>query len=202
MDFLAPRYPLLIVLSGPSGVGKDTVLRRLQARRLPLHFVVTATNRSPRRGEVDGRDYFFISTAQFEKLIAENELLEYSVVYNDYKGVPKQQVRAALASGRDVIMRVDVQGAAKIRALVPEAVLIFLNAESPESLQRRLSARDADTPESLQIRLAAAQREVEQATLFDYLVINREQAVEATVDKIVAIIEAEHCRVKPRRVEL
>ena len=111
------RPPLLIVISGPSGVGKDTVIQRMKERRLPFHFVVTATTRPPRAGEVHGRDYFFVTKDEFAAMIESDELLEYAYVYNDYKGIPKQQVREALASGQDVIMRVDVQGAAKIRQL-------------------------------------------------------------------------------------
>jgi guanylate kinase len=100
--------PLLVVLSGPSGVGKDTVIQRMKERQLPFHFVVTATTRHPREGEVHGRDYFFVSSDEFAALIESDELLEYAHVYNDYKGIPKQ-VREALASGQDVIMRLDVQ---------------------------------------------------------------------------------------------
>ena len=124
-DLLHPR-PLLVVISGCSGVGKDAVLNGLKERNQPFHFVVTATSREPRAGEVHGRDYFFVSREEFEKMIAGDELLEYANVYNQYKGIPKLQVRQALESGKDVIMRLDVQGAAKIRSLCPEAVLIFL----------------------------------------------------------------------------
>ena len=114
-----PRSPLLIVISGPSGVGKDTVLQRMKERGLPFHFVVTATTRPQRPGEVDGVDYFFLTHDQFADMIEHNELLEHAIVYNDYKGIPKQQVRQALASGQDVVMRIDVQGAETIRTSVP-----------------------------------------------------------------------------------
>ena len=135
---LPQRQPLLIVISGPSGVGKDTVLQRMKERRMPFHFVVTATTRPPRSGEVHGRDYFFISNDQFAEMIDTHELLEWARVYNDYKGIPKQQVRDALASGQDVIMRLDVQGAATVRSLSPQAVLIFLAPASETELVDRL----------------------------------------------------------------
>jgi guanylate kinase len=111
-DFnLVQPKPLLIVISGPSGAGKDTILQRMKERELPFHFVVTATTRPRRENEIDGRDYFFVSKDEFARMIDEDELIEYAIVYGDYKGIPKQQVRDALTSGKDVIMRIDVQGA-------------------------------------------------------------------------------------------
>ncbi|MCS6910926.1 MAG: guanylate kinase [Anaerolineales bacterium] len=196
------QTPLLIVISGPSGVGKDTVLQRMKERRMPFHFVVTATTRPPRPGEVHGRDYFFISRDEFAEMIEKDELFEWAHVYNDYKGIPKQQVREALASGRDVIMRLDVQGAATVRRLAPEAVLIFLSPGSEAELVRRLSERKTETPEGLKLRIATARREMERMNEFDYCVVNRDMALEATVDQIIAIIAAEHSRVHPRRVKL
>jgi guanylate kinase len=201
--FHRPPQPLLIVLSGPSGVGKDTVLQRMKERRLPFHFVVTATTRPPRAGEVDGRDYFFVSSDQFAEMIEQDELLEYAIVYNDYKGIPKQQVREALASGQDVIMRVDVQGAARVRALAGEgAALIFLTVESEDELEKRLRARKTETPEGLNLRIATARKELERMEFFDYCVVNHDMTLDETVDQIIAIIAAEHSRVKPRRVKL
>ena len=135
-----PR-PVLVVLSGPSGVGKDSVILGLKESGYPFYFVVTATTRPKRHNEVDGIDYHFVSVGDFAEMIENNELLEYAVVYGDYKGIPKKHVREALASGQDVIMRIDVQGAATIRALVPNAVTIFLTAESEEELVRRLPLR-------------------------------------------------------------
>ena len=129
--------PLLVVISGPSGVGKDTVIQRMKERHIPVHFVVTATTRPPRKDEVHGVDYFFISADLFAEMINRDELLEYAIVYNDYKGIPKEQVRQALASGKDVVMRIDVQGAAKIRALSPGAVLIFLTTQDEEEMVNR-----------------------------------------------------------------
>jgi guanylate kinase len=132
---LMPNHaePLLVVISGPSGVGKDTVVDRMAARNLPFHFVVTATTRLPRDDEVHGVDYFFYTKDKFAEMIGQDELLEYAVVYNEFKGIPKAQVLEALASGKDVVMRLDVQGAATIRKLFPDALLIFLTTENPQN---------------------------------------------------------------------
>ncbi|MBL8045083.1 MAG: guanylate kinase [Anaerolineales bacterium] len=199
---VARREPLLVVISGPSGVGKDTVLQRMKERRMPFHFVVTATTRAARTGEVHGRDYFFISKDEFAEMIEKEELLEWAHVYNDYKGIPKQQVRDALASGKDVVMRLDVQGAASVRLLSPGAVLIFLAPASEEELVRRLSERKTETPEGLKLRIATARRELDRMKEFDYCVVNPDYALETTVDEIIAIIRAEHSRVHPRKVTL
>ncbi|MCA9932287.1 MAG: guanylate kinase [Anaerolineales bacterium] len=198
-----PRHPLLIVISGPSGVGKDTIARRLIDRSPDsFYFVVTATTRPPRVGEVNGRDYFFVTTDEFARMIEENELLEYAVVYNDYKGVPKQQIRDALASGRDVIMRVDVQGAATIRKLVPNAIFIFLVAESEEALVKRLRERKSETAEGLQLRIATARQEMKRITEFNYCVVNPDDARDQAVDSMLAIMEAERCKVGQKPVTL
>jgi guanylate kinase len=197
-----PSSPLLIVISGPSGVGKDTVIQRMKERQLPIHFVVTATTRPPRPDERHGVDYFFISREEFARMIEEDELLEYAIVYGDYKGIPKQQVREALASGKDVIMRIDVQGAATIRRLVPDAVLIFLTTASEEELVERLKRRKTESAEDLSLRIATARQELKRMEAFDYIVVNHEHALEETVDTIVAIITAEHHHIPPRKVSL
>jgi len=194
--------PLLVVLSGPSGAGKDSVLRRMKERGLPFHFVVTATTRPPRPGERDGVDYFFVSREKFAEMIEQGELLEYALVYNDYKGIPKEQVRRALAGGKDVMLRVDVQGAATVRRLCPEAVLIFLTTETEEELVRRLQKRKTESPEDLKLRIATARKELERLPEFDYVVVNREGRLDETVDVIIAIITAEHHRVPHRKVRL
>jgi len=195
--------PMLIVISGPSGVGKDTVLHLMEERGdQPFHFVVTATTRPIREGEVHGRDYFFVSSDMFAKMIEEDELLEYAIVYNDYKGIPKQQVRDALASGKDVIMRLDVQGAATVKKIAPEAVLIFLTTQTEEELVSRLRARKTETAEGLNLRIATARQELKRADEFDYVVINREDQLNDAVDTIQSIIHAEHHRTHPRKVSL
>lgn len=194
--------PLLIVISGPSGVGKDTVVHCLKERQVPFQFVVTATNRPPRTDEVDGVDYIFVSTAEFAEMIEENELLEYASVYGDYKGVPKEQVRQAFGSDKDVVMRLDVQGASTIRQLAPDAVLIFLLAGSEEEMVQRLRDRQTDTEDAIKMRVATARQELKRIDEFDYCVVNPQGDVDAAVDQILAIIAAEHARVDQRRVEL
>ncbi len=194
--------PLLIVISGPSGVGKDSVVQRMQERGYPFHFVVTATSRPPRPGEVHGVDYYFFSREEFEAMIEHDELLEHAIVYGQHKGIPRAQVQEALASGQDVVMRLDVQGAATIRRIVPEAVLIFLSASSDEELYNRLRARHTESEEELRLRIAKAREEMRHLPEFDYLVINREGHLDEAVDKIWAIIQSEHCRVHQRRITL
>lgn len=196
------ELPLLVVISGPSGVGKDKTLTRMKELGYPFYFVVTATTRPKRSSETHGVDYFFISMTEFAEMIEQGELLEYAVVYGDYKGIPKAQVRQALASGQDVIMRIDVQGAQTIRRLVPEAVLIYLSAESEEALVRRLSERKTEPEAQLKMRIATARQELKRLDLFDYLVINAEDELDETCRKIAAIITAEKCRVKQRQITL
>jgi guanylate kinase len=192
--------PLLIVISGPSGVGKDTVIQRMIERNLPFHFVVTATTRPPRPNEVNGKDYFFYSHNEFMEMIKNGELLEHAVVYDDYKGIPKAQVRDALASGKDVMMRLDVQGAATIRNLYPQALLIFLSPQDEAEMINRLHERKTESAERLKLRIASARKEMTQIEAFDYIVINREMHLDETVDTIISIIVAEHHRVKQRKV--
>lgn len=194
--------PLLIVISGPAGVGKDSVVQGLRKRGRPFHFVVTVTDRPPRPGEVHGKDYFFVSSEEFGRMIEQGELLEHAVVYGQRKGVPKRQVREALASGKDVVMRVDVQGAATIRRLAPEAVLIFLTASCEEELVQRLRQRGEDSPEQIQERIATTRDEMKRLSEFDYVVVNRDGELDRAVDDVLAVIRAEHCRTKPRKVSL
>ncbi len=193
---------LLVVISGPSGVGKDSVLRRMQAREVPFHFVVTATTRKARDTEMHGRDYVFISTDEFAEMIEQDELLEYAIVYGDYKGIPKQQVRDALASSQDAVLRLDVQGAATIKEIFPDALLIFLTTATEEELERRLRERKSESPEGLKLRIATARKELQRLHEFDYWVVNAEDHLEETVNNILAIIVAEHRRVAHRVVSL
>jgi guanylate kinase len=194
--------PLLIVISGPSGVGKDTVIRCMRERGLPFHFVVTATTRPARRNEKNGVDYLFLSKDEFAEMIEQDELLEYAIVYNDYKGVPKKQVRDALSTGKDVVMRVDVQGAETVRKLAPQALLIFLTTKDEEELVRRLRTRKSEDVEGLNLRIAMARQELKQINLFDYVVTNHDNRLGETIDTIEAIIRAEHHRVHHRKVTL
>jgi guanylate kinase len=201
--FITPAHtPLLIVISGPSGIGKDAVVQALKKSEDSTHFVITMTTRAPRKDEVNGVDYFFVSTQEFECLIAQGELMEHALVYSDYKGIPKAQVRQALASGKDVIMRLDVQGASTVRSLCPDAVLIFLTANSREEWLERLESRHSESAEDLALRIATAEAEFARLQDFDYIVVNGECALDETVDAIKAIITAEHQRVIPRKVTL
>jgi guanylate kinase len=194
--------PLLIVLSGPSGAGKDTVVQRMKERGLPFHFVVTATTRPKRPNETHGQDYLFVSKEEFAGMIERNELIEYAIVYGDYKGIPRTQVREALNSGQDVVMRLDVQGAETVRKLAPEALLIFITTESEDELVRRLQQRKTETSDSLAIRIATARRELKRVEAFDYVVVNHDFQLDEAVEMIRAIIQAEHHRVRQRKVDL
>ncbi len=194
--------PLLVVLSGPSGVGKDSALMRMRELGFPFHFVVTANSRPQRPGEVDGLDYHFVSTDRFEEMIAGDELLEWAVVYGQYKGVPKWEVRQALDSGRDVVMRLNIDGVARVKEIAPDCVSIFIAPGSIEELRRRLELRRTDSPADIERRLATAREELEQVERFDYVVINHEDRLDETVGQIRAIIVAEKHRVHPRRIRL
>jgi guanylate kinase len=194
--------PLLIVISGPSGVGKDTVLQAMKDCSLPFHFVVTTTTRPPRPEEVHGKDYFFVSKEEFARMIENDEFFEYAIVYKDYKGNTRKQVHDALASGQDVVMRLDVQGAATVRKLAPQAVLVFLTTQSERELVERLKARKMDAAEDLGLRIATAQQELKRAGEFDYVIVNADGCLDETVETVIAIIRAEHHRVNPRKVSL
>jgi len=195
-----PALPLLVVLSGPSGVGKDSILMRMRDIGFPFHFVVTATSRAQRPGERDGYDYHFVSKERFEEMIARGELLEWAEVYGHYKGIPKHEIRQALQSGRDVILRIDVQGAATIKRLAPEAVFVFLAPGSFEELRNRLQWRRTESPDQMERRLDKARHEMDAVDEFDYVVVNREDRLDDAVGQIRAIIVAEKQRVRPRRV--
>jgi guanylate kinase len=200
------RSPLLIVISGTSGAGKDSVaralVRRMEDMGYPVHFVVTATSRPKRGNEVEGVDYIFVSKDDFERMIAENELLEYAIVYDQYKGIPRRQARDAMASGKDVVMRLDVQGAATIRRLAPDAVSVFITASSEQELAERLRRRHTESEEQLCLRLQAARRELLQVQEFDYVVPNVNGKLEQTVDIVMSIVIAEKHRANPRRAQL
>jgi guanylate kinase len=194
--------PLLIVISGPSGVGKDAVINRLQEVKRDMHFVVTATTRPMREGEVHGKDYIFMDKAKFEDLIEKGELLEHALVYGDYKGIPKQQVRKALGKGTDVVLRLDVQGAAFIRKLIPESISIFLVAESERALVKRLLARKTEPLDAALVRVETARKETQRIAEFDFVVENPSGKLDETVEKICSIIDAEKVRVKQHKIRI
>ena len=194
-------WPLLVIISGPSGVGKDATLMRMRELGFPFHFVVTATDRPKRPGEIPGVDYHFLSTDEFERMIRDGEFLEWANVYGQLKGIPKWEVRDALATGKDVVLRIDVQGAATIRALAPDAILIFMVAKNEEELRSRLQWRRTDSPEQIERRIQTARQELEHIRNFDYVIVNEEARLDETVGQIRSIIRAEKQRVLPRRVD-
>ncbi|KAM0042649.1 putative guanylate kinase [Helianthus debilis subsp. tardiflorus] len=199
---LAPSSrPLVIVISGPSGVGKDCLIKCLTEVRKNIHFVVTATSRPMRPGEVHGKDYFFVSKEEFLTMVENDELLEYALVYGDYKGIPKQQIRDYMAKGYDIVLRVDIQGASTLRKILGDsAVFVFLVAESESELVMRLIDRKTESKESLMVRVATAREELKQMKNFDYVVVNAEGKLESCVKMMEAIIDAEKAKVVQRRV--
>ncbi len=197
-----PPAPLLIVLSGPSGAGKDAVLARMKELGRPLRYVVTMTTRTRRPNETDGVHYRFVSVTDFQRLTEAGELLEFASVYGHWYGTPRQDVRQGLAAGEDVIVKVDVQGAASIRKLAPEAVLIFLTPPSVDELMQRLRQRRTESTFDLELRMKTAEQEYERVPMFDYLVFNRHDEVDRAVADVTAIIAAEKSRVAPRNVSL
>lgn len=199
---LPKQTALLVVISGPSGVGKDSVLRGLKEQGLPFRFVPTMNTRAKRPEETDGVDYFFVTTAEFVSLLEQGELLEHAVVYGDYKGIPKRPIREALNSGQDVVLRVDVQGAATLKRLIPEAVFVFLTAPSEAELVQRLSDRKTESAESLRLRIATAREELGRIPEFDYVVVNHADRLAEAVQDVIGIVRAEHCRVHQRKVTL
>lgn len=191
--------PLIIVISGPSGVGKDAVINKLREVREGIHFVVTATSRAKRPGEVDGKDYYFITKEEFLSLVERNELLEHALVYGDYKGVPKQQIRDYMAKGFDIVLRVDIQGAATLRRILGQsAIFVFLVAESESALVNRLIDRKTETAETLLVRIATAREEVKHVKNFDYVVVNAQGKLENAVKLLESIIDAEKAKVRQR----
>ena len=194
--------PLLIVLSGPSGVGKDAVLARMRKSGHPLHYVVTATTRSKRAREKDGLDYHFLSRKQFQQMIDKHRFLEWANVYGNYYGVPKDEVRPALSKGLDTMVKVDVQGAAAINRILPQAILIFLMPPSLKALEKRLNRRRSESSQDLALRLARAEEETKSLPLFDYVITSDQDKLDEVVSQIDAIVIAEKCRVEPRIVAL
>jgi guanylate kinase len=202
IPFNLPRGPLLIVLSGPSGAGKDVVLSRLSELGYPLRYITTVTTRSQRVNEEDNIDYQFISTEKFQEMISGNELLEWANVYGNWYGVPKQPVKQALDKGQDTIVKVDIQGVATIKKILPQAVFIFLTPPSMEEVITRLKQRHTESALDLALRIKTAEEEIKQLSLFDYVIINKQDEVDLAVSEIKAIISAEKCRVNRKKITL
>ena len=196
------RPPLLIVLSGPSGVGKDAVLSRMREQSKPYHFTVTATTRPRRTNETNGVDYIFLSGERFHQMIESEDLLEWAEVYGHLYGVPKAQVVGALREGQDVIIKADVQGAATIKKLAPDAVFIFLTAPTMADLADRLRLRMTESTEALQLRLSTAEAEMREASKFDYVVTNQQDRIDDTVREIEGIVARERHKSPLRKIAL
>jgi len=197
-----PSKPLLIVLSGPSGAGKDTILSRMEKSGYPIEFITTVTTRPRRAKEKNSVDYHFVSEEIFQKMLKKNELLEWANVYGKWYGVPKAPVKRALEQGRDVIVKVDIQGAATIKKIMPQAVFIFVAPPSMEELTARLKGRQTESNLECDLRLKTAKEEMKKLPLFDYMVVSRRGEIDQAVSEIEAIITAEKHRVKPREISL
>jgi len=197
-----PTGPLVIVISGLSGAGKDAVLSRLKASGFSFEHITTVTTRPRRAKEVDNVDYHFITGEKFQEMIERNDLLEWAKVYDNWYGVPKKPVQQALNREQNVVIKTDVQGAATIKKLLPQAVFIFLTPPSIEELILRLKQRRTESPAELALRTKTAEEELKQLPLFDYIVLNRQDEIDRAVADIEAIITAEKCRVTPREITL
>jgi len=194
--------PLLVVLSGPSGAGKDAVLNLMRELGYPFEYITTVTTRPRRAGEKDNIDYRFISAESFQEMVEHEELLEWANVYGNWYGVPREPLKQALDRGEDVVVKVDIQGAATIKKILPQAVFIFLMPASMEELGARLEQRRTESPFDLDLRLRTAEEETKQLPLFDYVVMNKQGGIRRAVADIKAIVAAEKCRVVARQVSL
>ena len=192
----------VFILSGPSGVGKDSVTNELKRQGFPIGFCVTATTRPPRQGEVSGVNYFFTDELTFLRMRDNDELLEWALVHDNHYGIPRWQVREGLRAGNDVMITVDVQGGETLRRKLPGAVFIFLAPPKLEDLLPRLVKRGTESPDELEKRLRNAEREMQQWPRYDYLVLNHSDRLHEAVETIKAIITAERHRATPRLVTL
>jgi guanylate kinase len=183
---------ILFVVSSPSGGGKGTLIQRVLNKVPNLSYSVSFTTRAPRNGEVNGREYFFITPERFEQMIAANEFLEWAQVHTKLYGTSRQQVVNEVAAGRDIILEVDVQGAASVRGLLPDSVSIFILPPSFAILKRRLEARGTDSPEELDLRLRNAHLELKDYSAFEYLILNDD--VDRAAEQMTAIVHAERAR--------
>ncbi|MFC1902806.1 guanylate kinase [Chloroflexota bacterium] len=201
-QFHQAERPLLIVLSGPSGAGKDAVLNRMKKSGYPLEYITTVTTRPRRVKEKNGVDYHFVSTESFQEMIAHNQLLEWANVYGNLYGVPRRPVKQALDRGQDVILKVDIQGATTIKKILSQAIFIFLMPSEMEELATRLKQRHTESPFDLALRTKTAEEEMKQLSLFDYVVVNKQGEIDLAVSDIEAIITAEKRRVNAREIAL
>lgn len=182
----------LIVLSGPSGVGKSTVVFKAIENRTDICFSTSVTTRKPRPGEIDGREYFFVTPDEFKEMIANEELLEHAVYVANSYGTPRKYVEQKLEAGMNVILDIEVQGARQVNEKMPEAIKIFIAPPSLSDLRKRLEGRGTETERAIEARLIRARQELDEADFYDYLIVNDD--VEKAASELNAIITAEHCR--------
>ncbi len=193
---------LLIILSGLPGAGKDTVIGRMKESGLMLEYIVTVTTRAKRESEQNEVDYHFTTTEKFQRMIKNNQLLEWANVYGNFYGVPKKPVKEALKARKDAFLKVDIQGAKTLKKIFPEAIFIFLIPPSKEELLNRLKTRQTESPSDLKLRLKTAEEEIKKLSLFDYVVVNWQDKIDLSVSVINAIVTAEKHRIKPREIDL
>ena len=178
----------IFVISGPSGVGKDTILEKMADHGMPYHFVITVTTRKARTGEKEGVNHFFVSEEEFQKMKNENMLIESAFVYGNYYGVPKTQVEEPILSGQNVLIRVDIQGAERLRKLYPAATLILIKPSTIDDLKDRLIERGTNTKKEMTKRLKSAISEMENTTIFDYEIINFKNQLDKAIFELEDII--------------
>jgi guanylate kinase len=198
-----PASGLVFVLSGPSGVGKSTLIEQLKRDKFPITHCVTATTRPRRQGEEHGVHYYFLDEAEYDTLLEKQQFLEHAVVHNLYRyGIPLDSIRNGLRRGKDVILAPDVQGASTVRWKLPNAITIFLRPPSLEELAPRLAARNTEASEERRIRLETAEREMQRMSEYDYVIVNHRDRLDQAVSDLKAIVTAERLRVCPRTVTL
>jgi guanylate kinase len=198
----SPRQGLLFVLSAPSGTGKDSVIQALKQHGMDFYVVPSVTARAPRPGESEGNPYHFVSEEEFQRMIAENKLIEYAKVHGNWYGQPREPIRENLQAGRDVLLKIDVQGAATIRKKIPGAVFIFLAPGSFEELAQRLMSRHTETDEQLQRRLADARNELAQQSWYNYVIVNRQNHLEEAANQLREVMQREHARGQVQQIDI
>ena len=189
---MSKQKGILTVLSGFSGAGKGTVLRRLLEKYDNYALSISATTRGPREGEENGREYFFKTREEFEKMIAKDELIEYAMYVNNYYGTPKAYVQEQLAEGKDVILEIEVQGALKVKEKFPDTPLIFITPPTASELKRRLTDRGTESPEVVEERMETAAKEARFMESYDYIILNERDRLEECVEAVHGVILAEH----------
>jgi guanylate kinase len=198
----SPRQGLLFVLSAPSGTGKDSVISALKQQGMDFYVVPSVTARAPRPGESEGNPYHFVSEEEFQRMIAENKLIEYAKVHGNWYGQPREPIRENLRAGRDVLLKIDVQGAATIRKKIPGAIFIFLAPGSYEELAQRLISRHTETDEQLQRRLEDARNELAQQSWYDYVIVNRQNHLEEAANQLRDVMQREHARGHVQKIDI